>query len=433
MVSNLTLDVTPLRNSPAFRRLWIGQAVSGVGGQMTVFAVALQVYLLTKSTLAVGVIGLCAVIPTLSIALVGGTLGDRYDRRKIVLFAGSGQVAVSLAFAVQAIAGNDRIWLLYLLCIAQSALGAISVPAKRTFMAHLLPKDQIPAGAALSMLAMHFAGIAGPVLAGAVAGVWGLQVCYAVDALSFIAAIYVVAKLPAMPPRGSIARPGAKAIVAALRYIRVNDVLRGALLADLGLTLLATPTPLLPAINDLNLGGDPETLGMLMAAPAVGGVLGSLCSGRVGRVARKGRGMLLAGGVWGACIAIFGLVQAPAVAIALLAVAGMADVISVVFLTTIVQTTVDDNYRSRVSAVEFVVGAGGPQLGGMRAGALGAITSPGLSAVIGGATSVLAAALLAVALPKFTRWESESSDRAATEELAREPSEITAHADSERD
>ncbi|MCY0939109.1 MFS transporter [Streptomyces sp. H34-S4] len=433
MDRKLTLDVTPLRQSPEFRRLWIGQAVSGVGGQMTVFAVALQVYLLTKSTLAVGVIGLCTVIPMLSMALVGGTLGDTYDRRKIVLFAGGGQVAVSLAFAVQAIAGNDRLWLLYALCIAQSTLGAVSVPAKRTFMAHLLPKDQIPAGAALTMLTMHFAGIAGPILAGAVAGVWGLQVCYAVDALSFIAAIYVVAKLPAMPPQGLIARPGAKAIVAALRYIRVNDVLRGAFLADLSLTLLATPTALLPAINDLNLGGKAETLGMLMAAPAVGGVLGSLFSGRAGRAARKGRGMLLAAGAWGTCIAIFGLAQVPVLAIALLVVAGVADVISVVFLTTIVQTTVDDNYRSRVSAVEFVVGAGGPQLGGMRAGALGAITSPGLSAVIGGATSVLAAALLAAALPKFVRWESEYSDRATTEELAREPSEIKAHADSERD
>ncbi|MFG2298075.1 MFS transporter [Streptomyces sp. NPDC048603] len=433
MTGKLTLDVTPLRHSPAFRRLWIGQAVSGIGGQMTVFAVALQVYLLTKSTLAVGVIGLCTVIPTLALALVGGALGDRYDRRKIVLFAGSGQVAVSLGFAVQAIAGNDRLWLLYVLCIAQSALGAISVPAKRTFMAHLLPKDQIPAGAALTMLAMHVAGIAGPVLAGAVAGVWGLQVCYTVDALSFIAAIYVVAKLPAMPPQGSTARPGAKAIVAALRYIRVNDVLKGAFLADLSLTLLATPTPLLPAVNDLNLGGDPETLGMLMAAPAVGGVLGSLFSGRAGRVAHKGRGMLLAGGVWGTCIAFFGLVHVPALAIALLAVAGMADVISVVFLTTIVQTTVDDNYRSRVSAVEFVVGAGGPQLGGMRAGALGAIASPGLSAVIGGAASVLAAALLAVALPKFTRWESEPPDPATTGAHAGEPSDITAYADSERD
>ncbi|MFD7446158.1 MFS transporter [Streptomyces sp. NPDC059909] len=433
MTSKLMLDVTPLRQSPAFRLLWIGQAVSGVGGQMTVFAVALQVYLLTKSTLAVGVIGLCTAIPMLSMALVGGTLGDAYDRRKIVLFAGCGQVAVSLAFAVQAFAGMNRLWLLYVLCIAQSTLGAISVPAKRTFMANLLPKDQIPAGAALTMLIVHFAGIAGPILAGAVAGFWGLQVCYAVDAVSFIAAIYVVAKLPAMPPQAVIARPSARAIVAALRYIRVNDVLRGAFLADLSLTLLATPTALLPAINDRNLGGNAETLGMLMAAPAVGGILGSLFSGRAGRVAHKGRGMLLAGGAWGTCIAVFGLVHAPALAIALLLVAGMADVISVVFLTTIVQSTVDDNYRSRVSAVEFVVGAGGPQLGSMRAGALGAVTSPGLSAVIGGATSVLAAALLAVALPKFARWESTSPNRAPAEEPAREPSEIEAYVASEKD
>jgi MFS family permease len=405
-MNKLLLDPAPLRESADFRRLWIGQALSGIGGQMTVFAVALQVYLLTGSTVAVGVIGLCVAIPTLTITLFGGALGDAYDRRRIVLLTGSGQILVSALFAVQAFAGWDHLWVLYLLCTVQSTLLAIGVPARRSFMARLLPTGQLAAGAALGTLAMHAAATAGPILAGVIAGSFGLGICYAIDTLSFVAAIYGVARLPAMPPEGGSTRPGARAVLDALRYIRVRDALRGAFLTDLSITLLAAPTALLPAINDVNLGGRPETLGLLVAAPAIGGVLGSLLSGPAARTSRKGRAMLLAAVAWGVSIAAFGLVTTPALAVALLVAAGIADVVSVVLLTTITQTSVDDSYRSRVSAAEFVVGAGGPQLGNLRAGLLGGVLAPGTAAAVGGLSTVLAAGAIAAALPGFVRWKS---------------------------
>lgn len=412
-MKRILLDPTPLRESAEFRRLWIGQVLSGIGGQMTVFAVALQVYLLTGSTVAVGAIGLCVAVPMLSVTLFGGALGDAYDRRRIVLVTGTGQVLVSALFAVQAFAGSDRLWVLYALCVVQSTLLAIGVPARRSFMARLLPTGQIPAGAALGTLAMHASATGGPILAGVVAGAWGLGICYALDAVSFAAAIYGVARLRPMPPDGTAARPGARAVLDALRYIRARDVLKGAFLADLSITLLAAPTALLPAINDVNLGGHPQTLGLLVAAPAVGGILGSLLSGPAARVVHKGRAMLLAAAAWGLAIATFGLVTAPALAVALLVLAGVADVVSVVFLTTIVQSTVDDNYRSRVSAAEFVVGAGGPQLGNVRAGVLGAVLSPGVAAAVGGATTLVAAGAIAVALPAFARWNSSTAREGA--------------------
>ncbi|MGD9991629.1 MFS transporter [Pseudonocardia sp.] len=405
-MNKLLLDPAPLRESADFRRLWIGQAFSGFGGQMTVFAVALQVYLLTRSTVAVGVIGLCVAIPTLTITLFGGALGDAYDRRRIVLLTGSGQIVVSALFAVQAFAGWDRLWVLYLLCTVQSTLLAIGVPARRSFMARLLPRHQLAAGAALGTLAMHASATAGPIVAGVVAGSFGLGICYAIDTLSFVAAIYGVARLPAMPPEGGATRPGAGAVLAALRYIRARDVLKGAFLTDLSITLLAAPTALLPAINDVNLGGRPETLGLLVAAPAIGGVLGSLLSGPAARTPRKGRAMLVAAVAWGIAIAAFGLVTVPALAVALLVAAGIADVVSVVLLTTITQTEVDDSHRSRMSAAEFVVGAGGPQLGNLRAGLLGGVLAPGTAAAVGGLSTLLAAGVIAAALPGFVRWKS---------------------------
>ena len=126
-------------------------------------------------------IGLCVAIPTLTITLFGGALGDAYDRRRIVLLTGSGQILVSALFAVQAFAGWDHLWVLYLLCTVQSTLLAIGVPARRSFMARLLPTEQLAAGAALGTLAMHAAATAGPILAGVIAGSFGLGICYAID------------------------------------------------------------------------------------------------------------------------------------------------------------------------------------------------------------------------------------------------------------
>lgn len=165
----LLLDLRPLRESPAFRRLWAGSALSTIGSQMTMFAVVLQVFTLTHSSLAVGAVGLAAAVPAITFGLVGGSIVDTVDRRRLVLFTSSCLAAVSAVFAAQAFAGLALVWLLYCLVAVQSLLGAVNGPARRTFLPRLLPADRVPAGAALNMLAMHGSVIAGPALAGALA------------------------------------------------------------------------------------------------------------------------------------------------------------------------------------------------------------------------------------------------------------------------
>lgn len=400
---SLLVDIRPLTQSPAFRRLWLGSGLSSVGNQMTTFAVALQVYTLTHSSAAVGGVGLAMALPAILFGLVGGSIVDAVDRRRLVLVTSTCLAGVSTALAVQAFAGLDRVWPLYLLVAVQSLLSSVNAPARSTFMPRLLAPERVPAGVALNMLLAHGSVTIGPALAGVVTGVWGLKACYLIDAVSFGAALYGVARLPAMPPGEGAARPGLRAVVDGLRYLQGNRIVLGALLADMSATVLGMPFAVFPAINAARFGGSPQTLGLLTSAVAIGGVIGSALSGPAGRVSRQGRAMLIAGAVWGAGIAGFGLAHSLPLALGALAVAGIADVTSVVFRTTIVQVLTPDRYRGRVNAAQYVVGTGCPQLGNFRAGAIGSLTSPGISAVSGGLAVIAGAALIGLTVPALVR------------------------------
>lgn len=393
----------PLRESADFRRLWIGSGLSTAGGQMTSFAVVLQVYRLTGSSVAVGGVGLAMALPAVAFGLLGGSIADAVDRRRVVLVTSSCLALVSVGFAWQSFAGLRSLWLLYALVAVESTLVSVNSPARRTFTPRLLPPDQLAAGAALSLLTMHAAVIVGPALAGVVAGVWGLTVCYVVDAVSFVAALYATFRLPPMLPDAAT-RPGLRAIAEALQFVAGDRVLLGAFLTDACAMVLGMPIALFPAINAQRFGGAPQTLGLFTAALAVGGVLGTALSGPVGQVSRTGRAMLVAGAVWGGALIGFGLAHRLWLALAMLALAGTADVISVVFRSATVQLLTPDRQRGRVGAVEYVVGAGLPQLGSFRAGTVASLTSPGFSAVSGGLSVIAASGLLALALPAFVRY-----------------------------
>jgi MFS family permease len=406
------LDLRPLRESADFRRLWTGSSLSILGGQMTGFAVTLQVYRMTHSSVAVGGVGLASGAPLVLLGLFGGAFADAVDRRRLVLATNIGSVLVSALLAAQAFAGLGLLWPLYALVAVQSLLGAAGAPARRTFVPRLLPAAQVPAGVALNQLSFQAGMMAGPALAGLVTAAGGLRLCYLADVASFGGTLYALARLPPMPPHGGSARPGVAAVVEGLRFVRRTPVLAGIFLADLDAMVLGMPFALFPALNAAHYGGTPQTLGLLGAAPAVGGLMGTALSGPVGRVARPGRALLAAVTVWGVAIAGFGLARTLWLGLALLAVAGAADTISVIFRATIVQVATPDRLRGRISGVDFVIGAAGPQLGNFRAGAVASLTSPAASAVGGGLATFLGACVIRLALPALTRYTpaAEESD-----------------------
>jgi MFS family permease len=411
----LLADISPLRESAAFRRLWAGTTLSSVGSAMTSFAVPLQVYDITHSPFAVGAIGVATVVPTLAIGLLGGSLADATDRRKLVLAASSGMAVVSAALAVQALAGLRLVWLLYALTAVESALGAINAPARSTFIPRLLPAGQLPAGLALNRLSFQIMLTAGPALAGLIAAAphLGLQACYLIDTVSFAAALYGVGRLPAMRPQAGAPRPSPRAVADGISFIRRSPLLAGAFLADLNATVFGLPMALFPAINAERFGGDPRTLGLFTAAIGVGGLVSAALSGPIRHISRQGRAMLGAVIVWGAAFAGFAIASSLWLTLGLLAIAGAADTFTVIFRGAIVQANTPDQLRGRVMAADYVVGAGGGQLGNLEAGALGSLTSPTVSALSGGLATIAGAIVIGLVLSAFTRYQHQP--RAAPE------------------
>jgi MFS family permease len=402
----LLADTRPLRESGEFRRLWAGSTLSAVGGALTLFAVPLQVYDISHSPFAVGAIGIAQMIPTIVIGMAGGVIADSVDRRTLVMVTTSASAVASGALAAQAFAELRSIWLLYALVAVSASLSAINAPARRTFIPGLLRADQLAAGLALYRISFQVMLTVGPALGGLITATphLGLRICYLVDAVSFAGSFYGVATLPAMPRSAGAARPGWRAVVEGVRFIGRTPVLAGAFLADLNATIFGLPIALFPAINAERFGGNPRTLGLFTAAIGLGGLISGGLSGPVGRISRQGRAMLCAVAIWGVAFAGFAVARTLWLTLIMLAIAGAADTFTVVFRGTIVQQATPDRLRGRVTAADYVVGAGGGQLGNVEAGALGSLTSPTISALSGGLVTIAGAVVIGLALPAFSRY-----------------------------
>ncbi|GGN15953.1 MFS transporter [Streptomyces fuscichromogenes] len=389
-VGRTLIDVTPLRSSPAFRRLWIGQTLSGFGGQMTLVAVMFQVWQTTRSTTWTGAVGLAQAIPLVALGLLAGSLVDRVDRRKFFLLMTAGQALCSLLLALQGFLGNVPVAAVLGLVALQSAFGAGGGPASRTFVPHLLPKHQLAAGLALRRISFQGAMLLGPALSGLLVGGLGVGACYLVDALTFGAALYGAYGLPSLNPGDEPARPGLRGVLDGLAFLGRTPVIRGALLTDLATTVLSMPVSLFPLVNAERFGGDPRTLGLFLTAVAVGGVVASLFSGTFTRFPRPGLVMLGGSAAWGVSLALFGISPDPWAGLAFLVVAGAADTVSVVSRSTVVQLHTPQELLGRVGAAEQIVGQAGPDIGNLRGGLVAAATS-GTAALVSGGLFCLAA------------------------------------------
>jgi len=416
----LLTDITPLREHPAFRRLWLGSMLSRTGSAMTDFAITLQVYELTRSSAAVGGIGLAALVPLLVITLPGGTLADRVDRRRLVLLVTVGQITVSAVLFTLTASGSATLWALYALVAADSALGAVNAPARQSFIPRLVPKDQLAAAMALNRIIFQVMMIAGPSLAGVIAAGTGLRGCYLVDVLSFAGALWGVGRMPAMPPQARVPGPGESAAggrprsglaltLDGLAFIRRTPVLCGAFLADVNATFFALPVSLFPAINAERFGGSPRTLGLFTAAIGVGGLVSAVLAGPLRHASRYGLVMLGCVAVWGGAFALFAVAPSLWLTLLALALAGVADTFTVVVRSMIVQAATPDEFRGRVNAADFLVGAGGSELGSLEAGVVGSLTSPVISALSGGLITVAGSLVIGVVLPGFRRYRAPAA------------------------
>lgn len=405
------VDVAPLRSSRDFRWLYGGQLVSFFGSQLTLVAVPFQVFRLTHSSLQVGLVSLAQLGPLVAGSLIGGSIADGHDRRRVLLVTEVLLAVTSAGLALNASLPHPPLWPLYVITALAAGLSGVERPARSAALPSLVPLEHLPAAYALWQILLQVGTVAGPGLAGLLLAGTGLGAVYWVDAATFGAAFVSVLLIAPMPPAGGGRRPGVRSIVEGLRYLRGRPTIQGIFLIDINAMVFGMPRALFPALGTEVFHGGAQAVGYLYAAPGAGALVGAVTTGWVGGVSRQGRAVIIAVMVWGAAIAGFGATTWLPLALVLLAVAGWADVISAVFRSTMLQQSVPDELRGRLSALQIAVVSGGPRLGDFEAGVVAAATDVGVSIISGGLACIGGAVLLARWLPGFAGYRPAVPDQ----------------------
>jgi MFS family permease len=400
------VDLTPLRSSREFRRLWLGQGVSYVLGEVTYVALPYQVYELTKSTFAVGAIALVELVPLLSLTFVGGAAADALDRRRLLVWTELGTAASVAGLLVNAALPHPRVEICFVLAFFAAAFSSFGVGASRSLIPRLVPSDQMTAALALNSMYSNLGSVVGPALGGVLISVIGLPGAYAFGVAGFLASLTAFWFLPSIVPLGNAERPGLHSVLEGFRYLRRQRVVLGCFLVDTNAMVFGMPSALFPAIALGHLHAGARAVGYLYAAPAAGALLASLFSGWLAHIRRQGITILVAAILWGIAIAVFGFAVSLWEALLLLAAAGAADAVSAVLRNTIMFATTPDGLQGRVSAAYLAQVTSAPRLGNLEAGGLASLTSIRFSVVSGGIACVVGCALLAFAIPALLQYDS---------------------------
>jgi MFS family permease len=405
----VAVDAALLRRRREFRLLMLGQSVSLLGSALTLVAIPVQMYHLTGSTVAVGLIGLTQFVPILVLALVGGALADAFDRRRLIIGAELGSLAVTVALFANALAPDPMLWPLYVGSALLAGAMAILRPPLDALVPRLVEPHELPAASALYGAARNAAGLGGPALAGGLIALVGFDATYGLDALTFLVSLAALARMNTPPPAPDAEPPSWRGIVEGVRFARSKPVLIGTYLIDINAMFFAMPEALFPAYAQRH--GGAAVAGVLYAAPAAGALVLSLASGWTRHVVRHGRAVALAAAGWGLGIVVFGLAGPLWLAVAALAAAGASDAVSSIFRGTIWNEVVPDRMRGRLAGMEMISYSAGPTLGDVEAGFAAALIGLRSSIVLGGALCIGGTAALAAGLPELWRYESEAIRR----------------------
>ena len=402
--NRIFIDLGPLRESRGFRLLFAGEFVEVFGSQLTAVAIPYQVYALTRSSLQVGLVSLVQLLPLIAGALIGGSLGDAFDRRRILLVASVLLALTSGGLAVNAAAAHPSLIALYLVsALAAGLAGAASTASNASVPALVAPRHLVPAYAATQAVG-QVGSVVGPALAGLAIDAVHLQWVYAATAVIYLLTALTAARLPAIPPSPEAGRPGLRAIAEGLRYLRGRQAMEGAYLIDLNAMVFGMPRALFPALAVSVFHGGARTLGYLYAAPAAGALVGALTTGWLERISRQAWAVIVAVCVWGAAIVAFGLVHLLWVALVLLALAGGPTCSRPCSARPSCRPALPRGSASRVS-VQIAVVTGGPGLATWKPGRWPAWSPPSSRSCPAGSACIAGAALLATLLPGFRRYD----------------------------
>ncbi|HJZ82921.1 MAG TPA: MFS transporter [Pyrinomonadaceae bacterium] len=396
------IDLRPLRDSREYRLLYISQSVSLFGTMMSFVALPWQLFRLTRSSFAVGMLGVVEFVAIFSMAFVGGALADYIDRRRLIRLTESALAMGCVILIFNSMLARPHVWILYLSAGLFAALAGLQRPALEALTPRLVRAEQMPAVAALVGLRGSIAMIGGPALGGVLVVSVGPACAYAVDLTTFIISVCALSLMQSVPPPPEADRPSFRSVMDGLRYARSRQELLGTYLVDINAMFFGMPMALFPAVAE-SFGG--ASVGLLYASPAVGALCASLTSGWSVKVQRHGLAVAIAAATWGLAIIGFGFARTLWLALVCLAVAGGADMVSGLFRMTIWNQTIPDHLRGRLAGIEIVSYTTGPMLGNAESGIIASLFSIRASIVSGGILCVVGTGLLTLMLPAFRHYD----------------------------
>jgi MFS family permease len=408
-------DLSPFRDSRDLRLVVGGSFVSNLGAQATLVALPFQLYLLTGSPLLVGLLGAVEVVPLVSMALLGGAIADRMDRRRLLLLTQIGLVATSGALALLPALGRPPVAALYALGGLLAGFNALQNVAMSALIPNLIDRPRLPRVLAVSYGLSALSMVMGPGLGGLLIAAVGVQAAYLVDAVSCLAVVITVLMIAPQPPIVIGEHPKVMASIAeGLRYVRSNRALVGSFAIDLVAMTFGMPRALFAVLAVSVFHAGAAGTGALYAAVPAGATVAALLTGWINHARRLGLVVIWSVAVWGAAVSLAGLMRSLWPAVALLAVAGAADSISAVCRSTINQTVTPDHMRGRMSAAFSLVVTGGPRLGDIESGTVGSAVGVRFSVVSGGLACMVGVVAIALAFPALRHYDTQDWTSAPT-------------------
>lgn len=398
------VDVSPLQQVRGYRWLFAGMLLAQSGRQLTVVAVPIQIFLITDSTLAVGLLGLAQLVPLLLVSLIGGALADAFDRRSLLIMSEVVHVLTGVGLLWNSTLDEPFLWPLYLLSGVSAGIMAIHNPAKQAIVPGLVGRALFPAALALNQTQTNLAKTAVPAVGGLLIAFAGLPTAYTIQTVAYALSALAFTRIPRFKIEGGGRTFSISSIREGFAFLKSRRLIQAAMLMDLGAMVFGMPSALFPAFGTDVLGGDEFTVGLLFAAPGAGAMAAAFTSGWVPRVRRQGRAVAIAIACWGLGITIFGLSTSLPLALAMLFFAGSADVVSAIFRQSIIQLSVPDELRGRLASIHTIASGGGPRLGDLEAGVVAEVTSVRFSVVSGGVACAIAAVVISRWSPRFYNY-----------------------------
>jgi MFS family permease len=399
----MLLDIGPLHRNTAFRRLFASQFISGLGTMVSYVAVPWQLYQLTHSNAQVGLLGLVQLAPVVVCGLLGGAVADRVDRKRL-LIASEGLMALCLAgLLANALSAAPSVVAIYALVAVLQGVSGFHRPALEALTQKLARPEEFAAVSALSSVRGTVGMVAGPALAGLLLARWGAVGAYLFDFCTFLAALFFISRIP-RAAIGTVEAPGERPhlfadLAEGLRFAWARPELMGTYIVDIVAMAFAFPVALFPAMAAA--AGRTEAVGWLLSAMSIGALAIGLFSGWTGKVLRHGRAVVIAAAVWALGIVALGFAPGLTAALACLAVAGGADMVSGVFRGTIWNQTIPNTLRGRLAGIEMISYLTGPLVGNVRAGFMADAWGVSAAVWIGGAVCLAGVVATGFGLPRF--------------------------------